>query len=120
MDERELAEELERSRDDEGEWSDDRANVEVRPGRTQVVSFRLPLEELEVLAAMTSETGESLSEFIRNAIEHRVRHVVAPTMDLTHTALSVTVRQAPLSSGWNEADPFYVTDLGRGELAASG
>jgi hypothetical protein len=111
--ERELAEELERSRDDDGEWGEDRVDVDIRPSRSQVVSFRLPLEELEVLTAMTTATGESLSDFIRSAIEHRIRHVMAPSVYVTHTAASMTVVHAPSTSGRNEPDPFYVTELGR-------
>ena len=111
--EKELAEELERSRDDVGEWSDEPVEIDVRPGRSQVVSFRLPLEELEVLTEMAATTGESLSDFIRSAIGHRVRHVTAPSVYVTHTATMMTVRQAPSTSGHNEPDPFYVSELGR-------
>ena len=111
--ETELADELERTRDDVDEWSEDRVDIDIRPGRSQVVSFRLPLDELEVLTRMTAATGESLSEFIRGAIADRVRHVMAPSVHVTHTAASMTVIQSPSTSGRNEPDPFYVSELGR-------
>jgi Arc/MetJ-type ribon-helix-helix transcriptional regulator len=68
-----LARGLEATRDDPEEWSDEPASVVVRPTRSQVVSFRLPLEELEQLTEAVDESGESLSEFIRGAIEMRLR-----------------------------------------------
>jgi ribbon-helix-helix CopG family protein len=112
--ERDLAEELELTRDDSGEWSDERAQVEVRPSRSQVVSFRLPIEELDNLTMLASATGESLSDFIRRAIEYRVRHVIAPSVFVTHsafkTASTLTVRRSPQESGRNEPDPFYVSE----------
>lgn len=115
--EKELAEELERTRDDEGEWGEDRIDVAIRPSRSQVVSFRLPLEELETLTQVTAVTGESLSDFIRTAIAQRIRHAMAPSVYVTHTAAIMTVVTSPLTSGRNEPDPFYVTELG--QLAAS-
>lgn len=109
----ELAEELERTRDDPGEWSEDPVEIDVQPNRTQVVSFRLPLEELENLTSIAAVAGESVSEFIRGAIDLRIRHSVAPSVYVTHTAATMTVRRSPAPSGRNEPDPFYVTDLGR-------
>jgi Ribbon-helix-helix protein, copG family len=114
--ERELAEELELTRDDPGEWSDERAVIEVAPARSQVVSFRLPIDELERLNVLTDATGESLSDFIRQSIAFRVRHVIAPAVGVTHSAFPSTstliVRNAPAESGRNEPDPFYVSELG--------
>jgi predicted DNA-binding protein len=111
--ERELAAELEASRDDPEEWDSERVEIDVQPGRSQVVSFRLPLEELERLSAIAGATGESLSEFIRGAVELRIRHTIEPSVYLTHTAYQLTLRQSPMSSGRNESDPFYVSDLGK-------
>lgn len=116
--ERELADQLESAREDAGEWSEDRVDIDVQPSRSQVVSFRLPLEELERLQAMARAENESISEFIRDAVELRIRHTVEPAVYVTHTAHTMTVRRSPTPSGRNEPDPFYVSDLGK--LAATG
>lgn len=67
-----LAGELEALRDDPDEWSDAAAEFNVRPRRTEVVSFRLPQAELDELEAAADAAGESLSEFIRGAVELRL------------------------------------------------
>ena len=109
--EEKLADELERTRDDEGEWSNEPVEIEVRPTRTQVVSFRLPLEELEQLAAAAGLVGETLSEYIRGAIEVRVGQSFAPNIDVTHSLKSFTVFDSPSTSGWNETAPAYQSVL---------
>jgi predicted DNA-binding protein len=111
--EQELASELEATRDDPGEWGSEPVEIEVQPARSQVVSFRLPLDELENLTGIAEATGETVSEFIRGAIELRIRHTTQPTVYLTHTAAQLTLRRSPASSGWNEPDPFYVSNLGK-------
>jgi Ribbon-helix-helix protein, copG family len=78
--EKALAEELEKTRDDPGEWSEVPVDIQVRPNRTQVVSFRLPVEELEMLTSAASLAGESVSEFIREAIESRTRQRFSPSV----------------------------------------
>jgi Ribbon-helix-helix protein, copG family len=59
-------------RNDDGEWSDEVEEIEVRPRRTEVVSFRLPSEELDRLESVAEAAGESLSQFVRNAIQMRL------------------------------------------------
>lgn len=116
--ERELAAELEASRDDPEEWGSERVEIDVLPGRSQVVSFRLPLAELERLTAMATGVGETLSEFIRGAVELRIRHTIEPSVYLTHTAIQLTLQRSPASSGRNESASFYASQLG--ELANTG
>lgn len=99
-----MADELERTRDDEGEWSEEPVDIEVRPGRTQVVSFRLPLDELQRLTACAKTTGESLSGFIREAIDTRIQRTFVPFIRMSHTMHNVTVYSAPASYGWTEGD----------------
>ena len=67
-----LARELEATRDDPGEWSDEAVEVEVSPQRSQVVSFRLSADELDRLMLAIEESGESLSEFVRTSIAMRI------------------------------------------------
>ena len=107
-----LAKELERTREDPGEWGNDAVEIGVRPSMSQVVSFRLPLEEVELLTASAAALGETLSQFIRKSIEMRSRRMALPTVNLTLTGVSMTVRYSPADSGRNEADPAYVSNLG--------
>ena len=58
-------------RDDPDEWSDDPEPVKVRPAPSEVVSFRLPSDELDWLQSTAAERGESLSEFIRECLRIR-------------------------------------------------
>ena len=67
-----LTRELEATRDDPGEWSDEAVAITVRPQRSQVVSFRLPAEELDKLTQAVEGSGESLSEFVRTSIAMRI------------------------------------------------
>ena len=105
-----MAKELEQTRDDPGEWGNDAVEIEVRPSPSQVVSFRLPLEEVELLTSSADALGETLSQFIRKSIEMRSRRMALPTVNLTLTGLSMTVRHSPADAGRNEADPFYVSE----------
>lgn len=73
MSEKELADELYRHRHDAGEWSQDAAAIEARPGRTAVVSCRLPLNEFEDLENAADHVGESISDYVRGAIALRRR-----------------------------------------------
>lgn len=70
---RELADELYEHRNDPGEWSEEAEEIEVKPRRSSVLSFRLPPEEFGALERDMARTGESLSEYIRNALALRLR-----------------------------------------------
>jgi ribbon-helix-helix CopG family protein len=65
-------EELWEHRHDPEEWSEKAIEIEARPTGSTVVSFRLPYEEYEVLEEAASERGETLSEFIRQAVRLRL------------------------------------------------
>ncbi len=71
MSEKELADELYRHRHDAGEWSQEAEQIETRPGRTAVVSCRLPVNEFQGLEDAAEQAGESISEYIRRAIQLR-------------------------------------------------
>ena len=71
MSEKDIADDLYRHRHDAGEWSQDAVEIETRPGRTAVVSCRLPLTEFEDLEDAARQAGESISEYVRRAIELR-------------------------------------------------
>ena len=66
------AAELYEHRNDDGEWSDDVEKIEVRPRRTEVISFRVPSDELDLLEVAAKQAGVSLSEFVRETIQRRL------------------------------------------------
>ncbi|HEY7349672.1 MAG TPA: hypothetical protein VH599_15255 [Ktedonobacterales bacterium] len=68
-----LIQELYEHQDDPDEWSEEAVPIEVRPGRTSVVSFRLPTKELDALEEAASAARESISEYVRKAVALRLR-----------------------------------------------
>ncbi len=78
------AAELFEHRDDEDEWEEEPAEVVVRPRRSEVVSFRLPPEDMDALELAAQGAGESLSEFVRKAVTSRITGSSdeAPTVDV--------------------------------------
>ena len=68
-----IADELDATRGDESEWKKEPANIEVRTtGSSQVVSFRMPPEEFDAMTEALSLSGQSVSEFVRSAIQLRL------------------------------------------------
>ncbi|MBV9453196.1 MAG: ribbon-helix-helix protein, CopG family [Rubrobacter sp.] len=90
--EKDLVKEIWEHRDDSEEWSEEAEDIEVKPRRSSVVSFRLPPEEFAALEQARAQTGESLSEFIRAALTLRLRaNAMAPilvTLGVTYGANS--------------------------------
>lgn len=66
------AQELYEHRNDPDEWGEEAEPIIVKPVRSQVVSFRLPVAELARLEEAVKQTGESLSEYVRKAIVMRL------------------------------------------------
>jgi Ribbon-helix-helix protein, copG family len=104
MDEREVAKELHDHRGDPEEWEDAPAQVNVRPGRTEVVSFRLPSDQLDVIEHLAGEAGQSVSEFVRHAVLAYINgETMEPFLDMQSGAsgeLRLTVRTPIRSSGY--------------------
>ena len=73
-----LAERLQKQRNDPEAWSEEPEQIEVRPSRTAVVSFRLPASEFRGLRNAAPQSGESISEFIRKAIAFRISGAPLP------------------------------------------
>lgn len=97
--ERELADRLEASRDIESAWSEEPAEIEVRKPATQVVSFRLSVDELEGLMDAAKAAGETVSEYVRGALELRTRGRELPYVDVGYYSGVMTVRVSPASTG---------------------
>ncbi len=83
--EKDLVKEVWEHRDDPEEWGEEAENIEVKPRRSSVLSFRLPPEELAALERAMERTGESLSEFIRKALTARLHGVpIGPSLEVTY------------------------------------
>lgn len=72
MSERDAAKELWEHRNDPGEWSEEVEEIEVKPRRSSMVSLRLSAEDFAALEQAMEQTGESLSEYVRKAINLRI------------------------------------------------
>jgi hypothetical protein len=60
-------------RNDPEEWGEEPVEIEARPTGSTIVSFRIPWEEYEELQDAATAKGESLSEFIREALRYRLK-----------------------------------------------
>lgn len=96
---KQAAKELYEHRNDEDEWEDEPAEVEVRPTTTEVVSFRLGSDELDRLQAAARDRGVSLSEFIRGAIERELGGGPAAELDDLYTGAMKVI----LGAEWRRA-----------------
>lgn len=79
-DRKDLARELYESRNDPEEWGEEAEEIEVKPRRSSVLSFRLPPEELDALERAMEQTGESFSEYVRGALALRLHADMAMPM----------------------------------------
>jgi hypothetical protein len=73
MDERERVTEQHDDRNDPNEWEQAPTEVRVQSPRTEVVSFRLPSDQLDLIEELAEQSGQSLSEFLRHAVLSYVR-----------------------------------------------
>lgn len=94
------ADDLYGSRYDPDEWDEQPVQIEVRPTGSEMVSFRLPADELDRVVEAAESTGESLSQFVRGALRDRLEpsgQALARTV--TSGPLARYVRTGPLVSG---------------------
>jgi predicted DNA-binding protein len=116
-------EELWEHRHDPEEWSEEAVEIEARPTGSTVVSFRLPYDEYERLEEVASAKGESLSEFMREAIRTRLeRMAIVAFVEMTYGG----ARDFRLDSniperlrGTEPSSPSSVPDLDRDRLAGT-
>ncbi len=67
--------ELLEHRDDPEEWDKQAAPVQVRLSRTEVLSVRIPSQLMDALEDAAAAAGETVSEFVRKAIESTLQDV---------------------------------------------
>jgi len=106
------ARELLQHRDDPGEWGEEPEQVDVKPSRSEVVSFRVPSDELDVLEKAATRSGESLSEFIRKALALRLYgEPIGPAVEVSSGATRLTVRSHIIVGGHKDAPGSFVPDV---------
>ena len=87
---------------DDREWSDHAVEAEVAKEPAEVVSFRLPPEELTSLESAAERVGETLSQYIRGALAIRLHGaVIGPTVEVTSGADRLLVRSHIATSSRN-------------------
>ncbi len=83
MSDQQLAQELYERRGDPDEWEDRPTEVKVQPTRSEVVSFRLPSDQLNLIEDLADQAGQSISEFLRNAVLAYVHgETITPVLDV--------------------------------------
>lgn len=113
MSERKAAEQLHAHRDDADEWEDAPASVKVKQSRTEVVSFRLPSDELDRLEEAAAAAGETISVFIRRVLQQHLGGL-PPSLQVTSGALRLFAHGSNLSQNYVEpavAVPDYPPSL---------
>jgi Ribbon-helix-helix protein, copG family len=106
------AQEMLDHRDDPGEWSDEAESVEVKPSRSEVISFRLPSEELDALEVAAAGTGETISEFVRRALALRLYgEPIGPSIEISSGATRLTVRSHIIVGSHKDAPASFVPDI---------
>lgn len=91
-------EDLHRARKDPSGWEDEPTEITVAPRKSEVVSFRLPSDELDQLEEAAAAAGETLSEYIRRALRALISGSVAtrPGIDvMAGTCSSIWVLTPP-------------------------
>jgi Ribbon-helix-helix protein, copG family len=109
VDDQRLARELYERRSDPDEWEDTPTEVKVQPARNEVVSFRLPSDQLNLIEELAAQAGQSVSEFLRNVILAYVRgETMTPVLDVQAGGsgrLQLTIRTWLPGSGHTYTDP---------------
>lgn len=94
------ADDLYEHRNDADEWDDQPVEIEVRPAGSEVVSFRLPSDELDRVMEAAEAAGESLSQFVRGALRVRLQPAgQALARTITSGPLARNVSAGPLVPG---------------------
>lgn len=97
----ELARQLEQETDDEKLWTQEPTEIAARPTRTSVLSLRLPTAEFHAVLKAARSAGESVSEYVRQAIAIRqtLQSISSPTVNIAFTYPEMPEEKA-LSNDW--------------------
>ena len=101
-------------KDDPDEWDEAPAEVSVRPSPGEVVSFRIPGDELDRLQQAAAEAGVTLSQFIRDALRDKIEGKPWSSLDeVTSGLVKLTLgaewprRHAVVSATWDRGVPVH-------------
>jgi len=109
--EKELAKQLYETRNDPSEWGPEESDIEVRPKGTEVVSFRLPSEELDKVIEAAKTAGESLSQFIRGSLALRVHgKPIGPAVEISSGHGKLVIRSLIVVDSKTE-NPSIIPDF---------
>lgn len=106
--EAELAAEAEATTVDVDEhWDEQPEQIEVKRRTSEVVSFRLPSDEFDRLEDAASASGETVSQFIRNAIALRLEGqvFVAPSLDWVGSGVMTFIVRNLYGGSSTEVEP---------------
>lgn len=101
--ERAVAAKLHADRSDASKWEDTAVEAEVQSQRAVITSLRLPVGEFVALQRAAKAAGQSVSEYIRNAISLMLHggvavNAVRVTMSSSEARSHTTVRLSALAS----------------------
>lgn len=101
-----LADELDAKQGDESQWSQEPVEIQVKPTASQVVSFRMPGDEFDAMVEAAAASGQSISEFARDAIKLRLAAQTAfQAIRVTGKLSDWTRSTYRTSENQNPADP---------------
>lgn len=92
----ELAKQLEQETDDDALWTQEPTPIERRPHKTSILSLRLPTQEFHALLSAARSSGESVSEYVRQAIAMRQRQQESPVVNIStsHSGVASETEQS--------------------------
>jgi hypothetical protein len=90
---KQMAQESDKARKDTPDSSGSRARKHSEASKTTYLGFRIPEEEMKSLEAAARATGETVSEYVRNAIAARMegQKQVIPSSSVTYAIPTMTV-----------------------------
>lgn len=97
-----LRSEVTKDRNDAEAWQD--VDVVVKPAGTEVVSFRVPSALLDRIEAAAEDSGVSLSQFVRDAVEERLTGTggFTPSAEVASSARQLRVYLASYLATFSE------------------
>jgi hypothetical protein len=102
--EKAMAEDAFAHRHDPGEWAEEPADITVKPSGSEVVSVRVPSALFDHLEQAASEAGQTISQFVRDAIAFRLAgtSLWEPTLDRVGSSAQRLLVRHLYSESWTE------------------
>lgn len=94
------ADDLYEHRNDPEEWAEEAEQLTVKKTSSEVVSFRLSSDELDLVEEAAAARGQSLSEFIREAVRTSLHGIPPQLPSAVALGSSAERLMAHVSHGW--------------------